>query len=75
MTKEVINYLYISPVKCDCCGQMVNTFSSKDGGAWFGEYLKPEEEKVCRNCIKDRPGYKEEFLEKIGVPVEALDDN
>lgn len=59
------NYLSIIPVKCDCCGEMVEHFS--DRSQWWGKYLKPGEEKICNNCIKDRPGYREEFKEIFGL--------
>ena len=63
-----INYMRTIPTKCDCCGKMVKNFSSRPG--WFGKYLKPEENKICHSCIKGRDGYAEEFLEKIGIPVD-----
>ena len=66
-----MNYMQIIPVKCDCCGEMTQHFSSKNG--WFGKYLKPEENRICRKCIRIRDGYAEEFLEKIGVSVEILE--
>ena len=56
--------------KCDCCGEMVSSFSSRN--EWFGKYLKPGEEKICRKCIKKRKGYAEEFLAQIGVSVEEI---
>lgn len=61
----------VIPVKCDCCGKMVSGFS--DSSEWWGKFLKPDEEKICHNCIKDRKGYAEEFLKQIGVPMEVLD--
>lgn len=72
MSREEVNYMHIIPVKCDCCGRMVGTYSSKAKGAWFAKYLKPNEEKVCRNCMKDREGYAEEFLEIFKIPLENL---
>ena len=65
-----LDSMTIIPVKCDCCGKMVNSYSDKS--QWFGKYLKPNENKICRHCIKDREGYAKEFQEKIGVSVEAL---
>lgn len=67
-----LGHLTIIPVKCDCCGEMTRSFSDKS--SWFGKYLKPNEEKICRNCIKTRDGYAEEFLEKFGISVEGLND-
>ncbi|KKM73910.1 hypothetical protein LCGC14_1405610 [marine sediment metagenome] len=61
----------IIPVRCDCCGEMVYSFSGKE--EWFGKYLKPDEEKICRNCIKGREGYAEEFKEKIGIALSDVD--
>ena len=63
-------YMEIIPTECDCCGKMVSGVLDKSN--WFGKYLGPDEEQICFDCIKDRPGYREEFLEKIGVPVERL---
>ncbi len=68
-----INFMQIIYTKCDCCGEMVDSFSSR--GEWFGKYLRPNEEKICCNCIKDREGYAEEFLEKIGVPLSSISAN
>ncbi len=68
-----INYMTIIPMKCDCCGKMISGYS--DRSTWVGKYLKPNENKICRKCIKDRPGYAEEFLEKIGVSVDNLEPN
>lgn len=65
-----VNYVTIIPVKCDCCGEMVDSLS--DRSEWFGAYLKPDEAKVCHDCIKDREGYAEEFLKQIGISMEAL---
>ena len=33
----------------------------------------PAKDKKCFNCIKNREGYAEEFLEKIGITIEAWD--
>ena len=65
-----INNLVIIRVKCDCCGKMVGSYSDRSN--WFGKYLKPEENKICHDCIKTRDGYAEEFLEKIGIPLDNL---
>ncbi len=59
-------------MQCDSCGEMVTSYSSKAKGAWFAKYLKPGEEKVCGNCMKDREGYKEEFFEIFKFPFERL---
>lgn len=67
-----ISYLAIEPVKCDCCGEWVESYSDRSG--WFGKYLKHNEERICRNCIKGRDGYAVEFFERIGVSVELLED-
>ena len=64
--------MQIIPTKCDCCGEMVRSFSSR--GEWFGKYLKLNEDKICRVCIRKREGYAEEFLKQIGVPVSILDE-
>ncbi len=61
------DYMSIIPVKCDCCGKMVGNYS--DRSEWFGKYLRPDESKICPNCIKGREGYAEEFLEKTGVEL------
>ncbi len=63
----------IIPTRCDCCGKMVDSFSDRSG--WFGKYLKPDEDRICHDCIKDRKGYAKELLEKTGVTVEVLDAN
>ena len=68
-----MSYMNIIPIQCDCCGEMVESFSDRSG--WFGKYLNSGERRICNNCIKDRVGYAEEFLEKIGVSVEVLSDN
>lgn len=70
-TMSNIDYFHIIAVQCDCCGEMVKHYSGR-GGAWFEKYLLPEEDVVCRRCIKGRPGYAEEFLEKIGIPVDEF---
>lgn len=62
----MIDYMSIIPVKCDCCGEMVGSYSDRSG--WFGKYLKPDEDKICHRCIKGRDGYAEEFLKNTGVP-------
>ena len=63
-----MNWIEIIPVKCDCCGKMTKGYSSK-GWEWFGKYLKDDEEKICHDCIKDRPGYAEEFEKMTGVSI------
>ena len=63
----VISGCEIIPVKCDCCGSMVAIFSNRS--EWWGKYLKPDEETICHNCIKDRPGYAAEFKEKTGASL------
>lgn len=73
MTKqEEITFMHIIPTKCDCCGEMVAGFSDKS--EWFGKYLKPNEGKICHNCIKGREGYAEEFLEKTGVSIDYTEE-
>ena len=61
------SYVQIVPIKCDSCGEMVMSLSDKS--QWFGKYLRDGEERICYNCIKDREGYAEEYLEKIGVSL------
>ena len=74
MTKqEEINYISIIPIKCDCCGKMVDSYSDRSN--WFGKYLKPNENKICHKCIRGRKGYAKEFLEKIHIPLEVLNGN
>ena len=68
-----INWMDIILVKCDCCGEMTKGCYSRDGNQWFGKYLNPGEEKVCYNCIKNRPGYAEEFEKLIGISIEEMD--
>ena len=60
----------VLPTKCDCCGEMKCGFS--DRGEWFGKYLKPDENRICHDCIKGRDGYADEFLEKIGISVDNI---
>lgn len=57
--------------RCNCCGKMVFSFS--DRSEWFGKYLKPGEERICRKCIRSRDGYAEEFLEVTGMSIGDLD--
>ena len=71
--QEKINYIQAIPVKCDCCGEMVGSYSDRSN--WFGKYLKAGENKICHNCIRVRDGYADEFLEKIGVSLEVLNGN
>ncbi len=68
-TKEEIDYLHIIPQKCDCCGEMVKSVYRKHKKVWFNKYLKPDEGQVCANCLKDREGYAEEFLEIYKMPM------
>lgn len=69
--QEQINYITIESVKCDVCYLMVEGYYSR--GAWFGKYLKPNEKKICFNCIKDRDGFREEFKRLIGISVERYE--
>lgn len=62
-------YVRIIPTKCDCCGEIAETYS--DRSSWFGKYLQIDEDKICHACISGRDGYAEEYLEKIGVLPEA----
>ena len=62
--------LQVILIKCDSCCKPTSNFSDKSN--WFGKYLKPNESQICPNCIRDRDGYAQEFLEKIGVPVDTL---
>jgi hypothetical protein len=48
-------------------------FSFSDRSEWFGKYLKPGEERICRKCIRSRDGYAEEFLEVTGMSIGDLD--
>lgn len=68
--QEEIANIEVLSIRCDCCGEMTDSFSDKS--EWFGKYIKPEEGRICFKCIKDRVGYAQEFLEKIGVSTEAL---
>lgn len=65
-----MNYLSLMPTKYDCCGKWVQSFSDRSG--WFGKYLKPNEERICHNCIKGREGYAEEFQKRIGISIDVL---
>ena len=65
MTTE---FMEIIPIECDCCGEMVSSYSDKS--EWFGKYLKDDEERICHWCIKDRDGYAEEFFKKTGISVD-----
>jgi len=68
----IINYFTINKVKCDCCGKITVRGKQIDD-EWFGKYLKPNEERICHACIRDRKGYKEEFLEQIGVSLDTYE--
>ncbi len=61
-------YFSIIPIKCDCCGKMVEGYS--DMSEWWGKYLKPDEKKICHDCIKGRDGYAKEFRDKAGVDIQ-----
>ena len=67
--KEEINYLQTIPTKCDCCGEMVNGFYDKSG-QWWDRYLNPDEESICLGCIADRPGFRKEYRQLIGMSVD-----
>ena len=69
MTREGINYLHIIPVECDCCGEMVTHSIARYKKAWFNKYLETDEKRACYNCIKDREGFAEEFLEIHKMPM------
>ncbi len=71
-TMSNVDYMHIIAVRCDCCGEMVKHFSTKS--AWFGKYLKEDEERVCRKCMRGREGYAEEFLKQIGIPLDEMLD-
>jgi hypothetical protein len=57
----------IIPIVCTSCGKKTSSFYCKNG-EWWDKYVKPTEQ-LCLDCIKDIPGFADEFKKLIGISV------
>lgn len=57
----------IIPIRCSCCGKKTDFFYCK-GGEWWDKYVEPAEQ-ICLDCIKDRPGFADDFKKMVGISV------
>ena len=62
----------VNPINCDSCTKPTTTFYNKTG-EWWDEFLE-DDEKICLDCMKDRPGFREKWDEMIGIPIERYQE-
>lgn len=62
----------ILPFTCSVCKKKAAAaYYERSSGNWWNKYVKDGETEVCLNCIKERPGFKDDFLKQVGMTVEA----
>lgn len=63
----------IIKIKCSSCGKEIEEFYGKNG-EWWDKYIN-DNENICFNCIKNRPGFADDFKRLVGISIKEYENN